>query len=69
MTRLLAALEWHLLINNPVRAISTWYILNLTKEVDHRANFLMRDYCRKNQLTPRSQRCKRFHEQKRGGGA
>jgi hypothetical protein len=47
MKKILFALEWHLLINNPVRAISTWYILNHTEEVHHRANFLMRDYCRR----------------------
>jgi len=32
MTRLLAALEWHLLINNPIRSIRSWYVTNYTVE-------------------------------------
>ena len=35
MTRLLAALEWHLLINNPIRSIRSWYVTNYTVEVEH----------------------------------
>lgn len=44
MKKILFAIEWHLLINNPVSAISTWYILNHTEVVHHRATFLMRDW-------------------------
>ena len=39
MTRLLAALEWHLLINNPIRSIRSWYVTNYTVEVDTRSPY------------------------------
>lgn len=32
MSKLLAALEWHLLINNPIRSIRSWYVTNYTVE-------------------------------------
>jgi hypothetical protein len=33
MKKFLFTLEWHLLINSPITVISTWYVLNHTKEV------------------------------------
>jgi len=33
MKKFLFTLEWCLLINSPITVLSTWYVLNHTKEV------------------------------------